>query len=421
MESPIEAERPDVSVVIPTYNRSELLAHTLDLLVRQDLPADRFEVIVADDGSSDDTAEVVRRYADRLRIGYHFQENRGFRAGAARNGGAKLAAGEVLVFLDTGTFVGPGCLSAHLEAHRAGPGRLVLGCSYASNPHSPCTALLDVVFKLSPEEVVAHLADDPTFQDMRHPDFSRVDFDPSRLVLPWIFVWSGNLSLPTADFWAVGGFDEDFRGWGMEDTELGYRLHRQGTLMEYSKDAWGIEAPHERATESNLASLRRNARIFAGKYDDPVPELYWAVICRAVEARALDRPMEDEWQSFLGWTAEVRSRDVVAEVEEATRDLPGDARVAVFGAGGTRPVSWPDSCHLFEFDRELAERSGARNLTGIRTGLADGSVDVVVVTSRLAGPWKRWGGVIEAEARRIGGQLRGPLFDEQVVAGTARP
>ena len=84
--SGVENSVPKLSVVIPTYNRSALLAKLLRQLAEQRLPATEFEVIVADDGSSDDTKDVVTSFADRLRIRYHFQEDLGFRAAIARNG-----------------------------------------------------------------------------------------------------------------------------------------------------------------------------------------------------------------------------------------------------------------------------------------------------------------------------------------------
>jgi glycosyltransferase involved in cell wall biosynthesis len=75
-------------------------------------------VIVGDDGSSDETAEVVRSFGQRLRMCYHFQEDLGFRAGAARNAGARLASAPVLAFLDTGSLASADFVRAHCEAHR---------------------------------------------------------------------------------------------------------------------------------------------------------------------------------------------------------------------------------------------------------------------------------------------------------------
>jgi glycosyltransferase involved in cell wall biosynthesis len=88
--------RPLFSVVIPTYNRAELLPRAIDSVLNQTF-AD-FEVIVVDDGSTDRTRDVVSDYSDH-RVGYIRIEHSG--VGAARNAGAKKASGEWLVFLDS--------------------------------------------------------------------------------------------------------------------------------------------------------------------------------------------------------------------------------------------------------------------------------------------------------------------------------
>src|SRR3712207_3238298 len=108
---------PRISVVIPTYNRSGMLRRTLSELTRQSIPPEEFEVVVADDGSTDDTRAVVDEFADVLRISYHYQEDLGFRAGAARNAGARMSTAPVLVFLDTGALAPARFLENHLRAH----------------------------------------------------------------------------------------------------------------------------------------------------------------------------------------------------------------------------------------------------------------------------------------------------------------
>ncbi|MBY0445348.1 MAG: glycosyltransferase, partial [Burkholderiales bacterium] len=74
-----------ISIVIPTYNRADLLRYTLESLVLQTLDKQLFEVIVVDDGGSDNSEEVVRAFAEQLNIKYFWQEDKGFRAGKARN------------------------------------------------------------------------------------------------------------------------------------------------------------------------------------------------------------------------------------------------------------------------------------------------------------------------------------------------
>src|SRR5882672_6181176 len=111
------SQPPVCSVIIPTYNRMALLRYTLDALTRQDLGADRFEVLVVDDGSSDGTAALVERYQGRLDVRYFFQPDQGYRVAAARNIGIAHARSDVCVFLDSGVIAHSGCLSAHLRSH----------------------------------------------------------------------------------------------------------------------------------------------------------------------------------------------------------------------------------------------------------------------------------------------------------------
>ena len=84
-----------VSVVIPTYNREHLIKNTIDSVLKQTYQ--NFEIIVVDDGSTDNTKEIVKSIKDN-RIKYVYQENAG--AQAARNKGLLLAKGEYISFLD---------------------------------------------------------------------------------------------------------------------------------------------------------------------------------------------------------------------------------------------------------------------------------------------------------------------------------
>jgi glycosyltransferase involved in cell wall biosynthesis len=87
--------KSSVSVVIPTFNRAHSIAETLDSVLAQEWPAE--EIIVVDDGSTDDTAEVLARYRDRITI--IRQENRG--VSAARNAGMAHASGAWIAFIDS--------------------------------------------------------------------------------------------------------------------------------------------------------------------------------------------------------------------------------------------------------------------------------------------------------------------------------
>jgi glycosyltransferase involved in cell wall biosynthesis len=106
-----------VSVIVPAYNRADTIGSTLDTITSQ--TGWPFEIIVIDDGSSDETAAIARRHAPQSRV--VVQPNQ--RRSAARNNGAKLAHGEFLYFFDSDDLMEPdaiarlaACLQAHPEA-----------------------------------------------------------------------------------------------------------------------------------------------------------------------------------------------------------------------------------------------------------------------------------------------------------------
>ncbi|MBO8142148.1 MAG: glycosyltransferase family 2 protein, partial [Firmicutes bacterium] len=103
------------SVVIPAYNRRELLRRTLLSLANQTFPADQFEVVVADDGSTDGTREMVSTLDVPYPLRYVRQPKRG--RAAARNAGMRAAAADLIIFLDSDIAVCPEFVQAHVEAH----------------------------------------------------------------------------------------------------------------------------------------------------------------------------------------------------------------------------------------------------------------------------------------------------------------
>lgn len=98
---------PCFSIVIPMYNREKFIARAIDSCLKQDF--DDFEVVVIDDGSTDESVNTVKRYADpRIKLVCH-NINRG--VGPARNSGVDIATGEWVVYLDSDDELLPGALS----------------------------------------------------------------------------------------------------------------------------------------------------------------------------------------------------------------------------------------------------------------------------------------------------------------------
>jgi glycosyltransferase involved in cell wall biosynthesis len=396
-------DTPQASVVIPTYNRSDKLRKTLETMTEQDIDPLRFEVIIADDGSSDDTADVVKSFAGRLRLKYYFQEDKGFRAGAARNGGARLAAAPLLIFLDSGTLAGPGLVSGHLAAHAASEDRrAVIGYCYGYDAFREDLWVPDSFDMLRPTEIVRLNRDSVEFADIRELDYARFGYEPMKWPLPWLFFFTMNCSVPVEDFWAVGGFDEKFRSWGVEDIELGYRLYHNGSTMVLIRDAWTIEVPAERPVKRLLYSLMRNGLLFLSKSREPYIELLADAYLSIRLGSVMDESLELE-----RWTQEARELDVRAEIKAAAAGLAADTRLAIFGCGPSVPP-WLPSAALLDFDADLLARATAGgthtgyHAIGLHTALPAKSSDVVIITSRLSGLWHRFGDQIMREAGRVG-------------------
>lgn len=190
-----------LSVVVPTYNRAEVLRVCLASLAAQTYPRDRFEVLVVDDGSTDDTPEVVRSFEVHLPVRYLRQAaNRG--RAAARNRGIQQARGDVVVFVDSDVFPVPGFLAAHAEIH----------------------ARSDRAVGRGPLLLTHHL-DDPFGRPPLLPDPSPAFLD------------TANASVRREHLLAVGGFDEGFRHYGWEDADLGIRLRKAGLRRVFSRRA----------------------------------------------------------------------------------------------------------------------------------------------------------------------------------------
>ena len=110
--------RPLVSVIIPTYNRASTVSEAIESVLQQTYP--NVEVIVIDDGSKDNTQEVLRRYAGRIRNIY--QENAGQMV--ARNRGIRESRGEIITFLDSDDLWLAHCVERHVRALQPSLSRL---------------------------------------------------------------------------------------------------------------------------------------------------------------------------------------------------------------------------------------------------------------------------------------------------------
>ncbi|PSL51931.1 galactosyltransferase-like protein [Saccharothrix carnea] len=284
------------TVIVPTYNRRRLLELTLDSLAEQDLPRDRFEVLVVDDGSSDDTAAAVRGFEDRLDLRYFYQPDEGFRVARARNVGLRHARGDISVFVDSGVLLHSTSLSAHVAAHDATAEPLALnGYVYCFNlDNEDARRIREFVDVDDVDSTIASLARTESWPDVREPFYRRYADDYAHLPAPWLMYWTCHASARTEQVRAIGMYDEEFRQWGGEDLDLAYRLHRDGARFGVIREARSLHYPHDKDQGDNTRSAHENYRYIAEKYGTPitrllteVPAIRFSVFNDVIEERGL--------------------------------------------------------------------------------------------------------------------------------------
>lgn len=211
---PRTGQELDVSVIVPTFNRSAILASCLAALECQTLEKCRYEVIVVDDGSGDATEQLCRGLAPGFRFSYFRQENGG--AGAARNLGLHRALGKYVLLINDDTIVSPGLLEEHLRAHRSEPDKkfAVLG----NFPYPEAAARKGLTYFLSKRPFL----------------FPQVSMKKGFYQGMAYFI-TCNLSIAREAVRAAGSFDSKFRVG--EDTDLGARLTSRGYEVLYWPDA----------------------------------------------------------------------------------------------------------------------------------------------------------------------------------------
>ncbi len=214
-----EPKATQFSIIIPTYNRSEVLLKCLKSLDEMDYDSKDYEVIVVDDGSTDNTEEVVKSFRSRYTLKYFKKENGG--PGPARNLGIKNASFEYLLILNDDAICYPDLLREHDKVHKLYPNQKisVLGAF----PYKEKAQRKIFVYFLERSTLV-----------FAYPMMKAGQLYNYR------FFWTCNISIRKQAIIDAGLFDEDFREPMTEDTELGYRLQKMGYYVLYHPDAFTI-------------------------------------------------------------------------------------------------------------------------------------------------------------------------------------
>ncbi|WP_216828235.1 glycosyltransferase family 2 protein [Alkalihalobacterium elongatum] len=294
----------EITIIIPTYNRYPLNHLSLISLEKQEFEMSKMEVILIDDNSSDQTSSL-KNYNPPYCYKY-IKNKRNLGRAKTRNLGVRLAKGSILIFLDAEVIVEPNFVSEHYKQHQINNSAVCIGRYY----NKVYSCLLPQFNKKQVKEVCLLTKRDSDVKkriQQRLPNNQQVKTNfnnmimnikqPTQLLfeadihapllksfslrarnfeqivdcvekharIPWMGCITMNLSLRKSLIELVGGFDETFIGWGLEDYELAFRLYKLGAEFVLANNVRVSHQEHQISTERQN-ELAKNLLKFQQKH-----------------------------------------------------------------------------------------------------------------------------------------------------------
>lgn len=247
--------RISVTVILTTYNRPDALGIVLEAYLSQ---RNRdFELIVADDGSTKETGDLVKNFTRRadFKIEHVWHDDLGFRAGAIRNRAIHSASSDYLIFSDGDCIPMPDFVEQHRKNAERGwflvGNRVLVNNTLSTQIVSKETTLPDDKLGLAKRRIRGEINRLLPLWRIPIPGFSRKIYKRS-----WKGAMTCNLSAWKQDLIDINGFDESYSGWGLEDSDLVIRLLRRGLKRKSLR----FSAPvfHLWHRENDRSSLEKN-------------------------------------------------------------------------------------------------------------------------------------------------------------------
>jgi glycosyltransferase involved in cell wall biosynthesis len=265
------------SIIIPTkdkFTRLRLILETLKYQMNEDV-----EVIVVFDGCR---PEIITEF-DRLQLSYHPKKiicERNVGRAAARNLGLWAARGEIVIFLDDDRIPAPDFVSKHLAGHEKRC--VIIGERKQLDLSEAEIEMFVTEFQLDRLQEIYKKAYVEFFNNLT----KKVLLAPNSH-FRWLGLATGNVSMAREDLIKVGGFDENFTGWGYEDIELGYRLFREKIPFIKDSSIVNYHLMHEHGHGKNHEEFR-NIKYFLTKIKgDFIPRTILRLLLFRVNIRVL--------------------------------------------------------------------------------------------------------------------------------------
>lgn len=204
------------TLLVTTYNWPEALNCTLKSIENQSVMPD--EIIIADDGSTQETADLVKLWQQKIKtpIIHSWQEDDGFRAAASRNKAITKASGEYIIMIDGDLILHPNFIKDHIKHSK--PNQFTIGTRVLLTENYSKKLIKNglCTFDLKPKSIISNAKN-----KINNSFLSNLI---SYKTTSYKQVRSCNMACFKDDLVKVNGFNEDFIGWGREDTELVVRL-----------------------------------------------------------------------------------------------------------------------------------------------------------------------------------------------------
>jgi glycosyltransferase involved in cell wall biosynthesis len=279
-------KKPVVSIIISTYNRSQFLLYTLDSITKQSIGVDSMEVIVVDDGSSEDIYSVIEPYFEKLNLKYFYQKDKGYRVAAARNIGIRSSTAPICVFIDSSLILGKDAIKEHLRIHNEEKYPCaVVGYVFGFDDNNKYKDLLEKLIEPYEPEKSIQILKEHKIPDCREPLYKKHGDDFQKWPAPWVLFWTCNVSARRESIVKVGMFDESYTTWGGEDTDLALALEKMGTKFVFNRAIETIHYPHEKTypwavgNKDGYKDFKRKQLYMHRKYNTPATKLWLETDC----------------------------------------------------------------------------------------------------------------------------------------------
>ena len=248
------------SIIIPYFQRKKTLFDTLKSLEEQENMKGQYEVILINDGSNDLDNQEIESLNLKIAIKYAKYERNEFSGiSFARNRGIEQSSGDLLIFIDSDEIVNQDFVYQHYIFYQETQSNEILQMGIRKeigNMNEANGARAGALIK---------------YPDVREQVFDFYSQNMSLIKGAWHLAFGCNISVSRKVVEKYGGFDENFKGWGLEDSEFAYRLQKNGVRILYNPSIELLHQSHGEFGSEKYKKWEENLAYFIKKHNNELP------------------------------------------------------------------------------------------------------------------------------------------------------